>query len=131
MQTKFSRRVVARAIAEKLVAEPTRRSHWIKVLAAYLVEQRATQDVDLILNDIARELLARDGHLLANVTSARGLSEALRSELTKTLRDLTGAKHVELDEQVDASLLGGIIARTPDGELDASVRTRLRQLAAI
>ncbi|HEY8999200.1 MAG TPA: F0F1 ATP synthase subunit delta [Candidatus Saccharimonadales bacterium] len=131
MQTKFSRRVVARAVAEKLLAEPTRRSHWIKVLAAYLVEQRADNDVDLILNDIARELLERDGHLLADVTSARKLSDSLRAELTKTLRELTGAKRVELDEKVDATLLGGVVARTPNGELDASVRTRLRQLAAI
>lgn len=131
MQQKFSRRRLARVIAEQLLAEPKRQQHWMHVLAAYLVEQRMTEDVDLILNDIARELLERDGHLLATVTSARKLSETMRQEVARRLRELTGAKRVELDEHVDASLIGGVKARTPDGELDASVRTRLRQLAAI
>ena len=131
MQTKFSRRTIARAITEKLLAEPTRRPHWMRVLAAYLVEQHKTAEADMLINDIARELLERDGHLLASVTSARKLSDSLKGELTKTLRELTGAKHVELEENVDASLLGGVIARTPDGELDASIRTQLRHLAAI
>jgi F0F1-type ATP synthase delta subunit len=131
MQTKFSRRVIARAVTEKLLAEPKRRAHWMRVLAAYLVEHKLDDDANLLLNDIARELLEHDGHLLANVTSARKLNDSLRSELTKTLRELTGAKHVELDETIDAELLGGIIARTPDGELDASIRTQLKHLAAI
>lgn len=131
MQTKFSRRVIARAVVEKLLAEPTRQRHWMQVLAAYLVEQKTTDQADLLLNDIARELLERDGRLFTDVTSARKLSESLRIDLTKTLRELTGAKHVELDEHVDVSLLGGVIARTPDGELDASIRTQLRHLAAI
>ncbi len=128
---KYSRRIISRAIAEKLLAEPARRVHWMRVLAAYLVDQNLTADADLLLNDIARELYVHDGHLLTMVTSARKLSDALRTDLTKALRDATGAKHVELDERLDPSLIGGLQARTPDSALDISIRTRLRQLAAI
>jgi len=131
MHGKFSRRVIARAVADKLLAEPTRRAHWMKVLAAYLIDQNMIDDADLLLNDIARELLIRDGHLLATVISARRLSDSLRKELTAALRKATGAQHVELDEHVDTALIGGLQARTPDGALDISIRTRLRQLAAI
>lgn len=131
MHAKFSRRVVARAVADKLLAEPARHGHWMKVLAAYLIDCNMVDDADLLLNDIARELLVRDGQLLATVTSAHHLSDSLRSELTKSLREATGARRVELDEHVDTALIGGLQARTPDGALDISIRTRLRQLAAI
>jgi F0F1-type ATP synthase delta subunit len=34
-------------------------------------------------------------------------------------------------ETVDKDLVGGMVARTPDAELDVSVRNKLRKLAAI
>ncbi|HUS26637.1 MAG TPA: F0F1 ATP synthase subunit delta [Nevskiaceae bacterium] len=131
MNSKLSRRVVARAVAAKLVAEPAKRAHWIKVLAAYLVEQNKVEDIDLLVNDIAHELYDQTGHLLVDVTSARPLTEAIRDELKRTLRQATSAVRVELSEHVDRDLLGGLVARTPDGQLDVSVRSQLRQLAAI
>lgn len=129
--TTFSRRVIARTIAERLIAEPTRHKHWIAVLAAYLVEQNRVPEADLIVNDIAHELFEQDGQLLTHVTSARPLSETVRASLKKLLAEQTDAKHVILTESVDPSLLGGLIARTSDAELDASVRTKLNRLATI
>jgi F-type H+-transporting ATPase subunit delta len=131
MNSKVSRRVIARTVAAKLLAEPSRQSHWLKVTAAYLIDQALDSDVDLIINDISRELYEQSGHLLVDVTSARKLTDSVRSELTKTLKDATGARRVELAEHIDPSLLGGLIARTPDGRLDASVRTKLKQLASL
>jgi len=131
MQTKLSRRVVARAVAAKLLAEPSRRSHWLKVTAAYLVEQNMAEDLDLIVNDIAHELYEQSGHLLVDVTSAHPLTDTVREELQHTLRVATDARHIELSEHTDRDLLGGLIARTPDGVLDVSVRAQLKQLAAI
>jgi len=77
------------------------------------------------------ELFEQDGQLLAEVTSARPLDGSVRKTLEKLLRDQTGAKTVALTEEIDTSLLGGLIARTSDGELDASVRTKLNRLATI
>lgn len=131
MSRKLSRRVIARAVATKLLAEPKRRNHWLKVTAAYLVEQNMAEDIDLVVNDIAHELYAQSGQLLADVATARPLTDTLREELKHTLRAATNAKHVALSEHIDHTLLGGVVARTPDGILDASVRTQLKQLAAI
>ncbi len=127
----FSRRVLARTIAGKLVAEPARQTHWMRVLAAYLVEQNRVAEADLIANDIARELYEQDGQLLAHVTSARPLHDSVRTALKKLLTEQTRAKHVTLTESTDSSLIGGLVARTPDAELDASVRTKLNRLATI
>jgi len=127
----FSRRVIARTVASKLAAEPSRQKHWIKVLAAYLVDHNRVNEADLIMSDIWHELFVQDGQLLAQVTSARPLDESVRKSLEKLLRDQTGAKRVALTEKTDPALLGGLIARTSDAELDASVRTKLNRLATI
>ena len=131
MQNKLSRRVIARTIAEKLLSEPSRRSHWLRVLAAYMIDQKMVDDLDLMIQDIIREIFAQSGELLVTATTARPLTETLRQDVTKILRQATGAKQILLHEEVDANLLGGFVARTPDAEMDASVRTSLQQLAVI
>ncbi len=131
MNGKASRRVLARTIADKLINEPDQRKHWIKALAAYLIDHDMDEDVDLIINDIAHELYLQGGHLIVNVTSARKLSDSTREELVRMLKASTNAQHVEIAEKTDPDLLGGLIARTPDAVLDASVRTKLKQLASL
>jgi ATP synthase F1 delta subunit len=131
MNSKVSRRVLARTIAAKLLGEPSKRSHWMKVTAAFLIENGMADDTDLIVNDIAHELYEQSGHMLVDVTSARKLTGALREDLKRILKESTGASRVELAEHLDPSLLGGLIARTPDHQLDASVRTKLKQLASL
>lgn len=128
---RFSRRVIARVMASKLVAEPARQDHWIKTLAAYLLETKRAGEADLIVNDIEHELYQQDGRLLVNVTSARPLVADVRAGLTKLLAARTKARQVLLTEEVDPSLLGGLVARTADAEWDASVRTKLNRLATI
>ena len=131
MNGKTSRRVLARTIAAKLLGEPDRRRHWLRVTAAYLMAHNMDGDVDLVLNDIARELYRQSGHLIVDVTSARKLSDHTREELTRMLKEATNASHVEIAEKINPELLGGLIARTPDAILDASVRTKLKQLASL
>lgn len=131
MNGKVSRRVLARTMAAKLLAEPDKRSHWIKVLAAYMMDHGMDEQVDLIVNDIAHELYEQSGHLLVDVTSARELSDSTREELKRMLKQATSASRVELSEHIDPDLLGGLIARTPDAIIDASVRTKLKQLASL
>jgi F-type H+-transporting ATPase subunit delta len=131
MKNKFSRRVLARVIATKLIAEPSRADYWIKLLAAYLIDQHREKEADLLLNDLAHELYVQNGQLMVEVTSARPLSEAIRTQLKQLLTSRTDASRVELVEAVDPELIGGLIARTPDAVLDASVRGTLNQLATI
>lgn len=131
MKPKASRRVLARTVAAKLLAEPDNRSHWINVTAAYIMDHGMDEDVDLILNDIAHELYKQGGHLVVSVTSARQLTDSTREELKRMLTEQTQAFSVELSEHTDAELLGGLIARTPDAVIDASVRTKLKQLASL
>lgn len=131
MAAKSSRRVLARTVAAKFLAEPDNRSRWLKVTAAYLMDHDMSKDVDLVINDIARELYEQSGHLLVDVTSARELSDSTREDLRRMLKQATSATSVELAEHTDPTLLGGLVARTPDAVVDASVRTKLKQLASL
>lgn len=131
MNPKISRRSLARTLAAKLLAEPERREHWLRALAAYLVETDRTSEASQIMNAVAHELLAQDGLLAVDVTSAHPLTDDVRRELTDYLQAHTGARAVQFSEQVDPDLVGGFIARTPDQELDTSVRSQLRRLSSI
>src|SRR5688572_29385010 len=128
---KLSRRTIARTVAAKLLAEPAQQKHWLQATAAYLVEHNMAGDADLLMNDIAYELYVQSGTLFVDVTSARPLTDAVRSDLKHMLQEATAAKRITLTEHVDPALIGGVVARTPSAELDLSVRTRLRQLATI
>ncbi|PID76658.1 MAG: F0F1 ATP synthase subunit delta [Deltaproteobacteria bacterium] len=62
-----------------------------------------------------------------SVVSAVELSDELQAKVKATLEKLTG-KTVELSTRVDPSIIGGIIAKVGDLELDGSIRTQLAGL---
>jgi len=62
-----------------------------------------------------------------SVVSAIELSDALQDKVRAALEKLTGKK-VELTTIVDPSIIGGIIAKVGDLELDGSIRTQLAGL---
>lgn len=128
---KLSRRLLARTIAAQLIEHPSERKHWLTALAAYLVEQNRTEEVDLIVNDIAHELYHQAGILLVEIESANPLTDTIRAEVKALLSKDSKAKRIELAEATNPELLGGLIARTPDAVVDLSVRTKLKQLATI
>jgi F-type H+-transporting ATPase subunit delta len=76
------------------------------------------------------DLLRRErGISQAHVRSALPLDDRQRAALTERLAELTGST-IELTEQVDESLIGGIAVRIGDSLYDASVRSRLERLRA-
>ena len=70
---------------------------------------------------------ARQGITLATATSAAPLTPDEVRELTARMERFTGGR-VELDVQVDPSLLGGLVVRVGDRLIDGSVRGRLERL---
>ncbi len=62
-----------------------------------------------------------------SVVSAVELSAELQANVQATLEKLTG-KTVELTTSIDPSIIGGIVAKVGDLELDGSIRTQLASL---
>jgi F-type H+-transporting ATPase subunit delta len=75
-----------------------------------------------------REMVDEErGVVRATVTTAVELDGERRDSLVQRLRQQTG-REIVLEERVDPGLLGGLVVRIGDQLLDASARTRLRQL---
>ena len=69
------------------------------------------------------------GETTAEVVTARPLSDDQVGQLKQQLRSRAG-RDVNLDAQVDPSILGGIVVKLGSQRIDASIRTKLNRLAA-
>lgn len=101
-----------------------------KELAALLVDQRLHSQVEDVLVDISKEYARAHGVIDAEARTAYPLSDGLKKELIERVKQSTGAKSVILHEDIDQSLLGGVIVRTSESELDLSLKTKLAKLKA-
>ena len=70
---------------------------------------------------------ARQGITPATAISAAPLTKDEIAAVTERLEQMTGGR-VELEVQVDPSLLGGLVVRVGDRMIDGSVRGRLERL---
>jgi F-type H+-transporting ATPase subunit delta len=74
------------------------------------------------------EMLAdHRGETVAEVTSAKPLSDAQRDTLAANLKSSFG-KDVKIDASVDPSLLGGLIVKVGSKMIDSSLKTKLAGL---
>ncbi|MBR1760019.1 MAG: ATP synthase F1 subunit delta [Schwartzia sp.] len=69
------------------------------------------------------------GILVADVTTARVLSEALGDRLKAKLSELTG-KTIKLRKHLDEKLIGGVVVRMGDTLIDGSLKSRMKALEA-
>jgi F0F1-type ATP synthase delta subunit len=101
------------------------------LLAQEIVANRLSNQVDLLLNDISQELLRRHGKLTIEIVSVHDLSTKVKEYVAELLKTETGAKTTQINERRDPSLKGGLIARTPDLELNLSIAGKLKQLEVL
>lgn len=92
-----------------------------------LVDHGRTGILSEIRQAFETESNARMGIVDAKVTSARELSEQEKLELSKTLERVTG-KRVQMQYQLDTSLIGGTTVRIGSTIYDGSVREQLNRL---
>ena len=102
-------------------------SHTIQNFFAYLIDQRRLVDFEAIRAEFDRLADEAAGRLRAAVRTASPLRAEQRSRLQRALAQRTG-KQVELDVEVDPTLLGGAIATVGGLVFDGSLRTQLSQL---
>jgi F-type H+-transporting ATPase subunit delta len=118
------RRAVLRALGDTLGASPLLRN-----FQSFLVEQRRLVDWLEIEKEYGRLADAAAGLTHARVTSASPLSQAQRERLQRALEGKSGGR-VQLELEIDPTLVGGVVAQVGDLVYDGSLRTQLRQLRA-
>ncbi len=120
----LSRRKISGYVADKLIGG---RSDVLSELAAYLLETKRTKELELIVRDIEDALAAR-GVVVADVTSARSLTEQSLKALEQFVTQESGASTVTFRQAVDESVIGGVRLALPGREMDATVRRKLTTL---
>lgn len=126
MARKLSRRAIAEHVAERLIAGDDGK-RLMSQIAAYLIENRRTNEVNLMIRDI-QYYLAEKGHVSGSVVSAFELSNTTKKSLEEFVKSESGAKNVQLDTIIDPSVLGGVRLSLPGKELDTTISRKLTAL---
>ena len=113
---------VVRNIAQEAGVDPL-----VQKFLEYLVDQRRIRLVKQIAHELSREADRRLGIAHAQVTSAVEMKPEQQEQLKDKLERVTG-KTVEIDWEVDESLLGGFHIRLDHSFYDASLRGRIDRL---
>ncbi len=115
-------RILERLAGKEVAAGPLR-------LVLLMIRRGRPRVIDAMVEHFGALLRRERGISRAELRSALPLEEAQRSAVTARLMELTGTE-IELHEQVDPALIGGIAVRIGDQLYDASVRSRLERLRA-
>jgi F0F1-type ATP synthase delta subunit len=99
-----------------------------KELAAVLIETKKTGDAELLAQDIAWQLEKRGKLASVEVTSATGISETLRQEITSFIKEAVGVKQVNINEETDESVIGGVRIETAALAWDRTIAKQLTDI---
>ena len=100
-------------------------------MAGYLVQSGQTRDIELYLRDIELALAERMGMVVVHVSSARELGGEVRKKIQERMMKAYDVKKVEMIEKIEPDLIGGVVVKTADAELDGSVLAKLQGLRSI
>jgi F-type H+-transporting ATPase subunit delta len=126
MARKLSRRALSAYIAGRLIEGASEKEVATHV-AAYLLETRRTNELELIIRDVQLRL-AEQGKVTGTVTSAFELADESKKAIEAFVKDKTGATDVVVDTVVDPTVLGGVKITLPGREFDATVARALTTL---
>jgi len=126
MPAKLSRRKISNYMADQFVSGGDS-GLLVKQLAAYLIDNNQTKELELIVRDIEYELQVR-GTILARVTTRFDLADSVKSEIKKMIQQKTDSKTIVFKEIIDPKIIAGIKIDLPGKQLDATVARRLTRL---
>lgn len=92
-----------------------------------IVANNRVDETPAIVAEFDRLARERAGVAIAQVTTAIPLGERELASVARRLGEITDQR-VMVESSVDPAIIGGIIARIGDREIDGSVRTRLTAL---
>jgi len=95
----------------------------VEEFVKYLIEERALSKKEYLMKAFKEYAKLQQGIQKIVITSARELSQKMIEEIAGLF-----GKKVEVETNIDKSLIGGVVVRTGDTILDASVKSQLEQL---
>lgn len=120
----ISRRDIALAIVS--LSKKQSQKQLSEAVAAYLVANRRTSELDAIMREVSRLREQQDGVTEMTATSAYKLDAAAQKAIVALFPNQT----LIINEVVDSDVLGGVRLETSEMQLDLTVRNRLQRLKA-
>jgi F-type H+-transporting ATPase subunit delta len=99
--------------------------HFLKTL----IHRNRLNLLEQVVVSAEQQFLEKQGIMVVEVISAQRLTPEEQNKLVEKLQGFTGKK-VQLENHVDASLIGGVITRIGTTLYDGSVQAQLEQLRA-
>lgn len=124
MKKKTTNKQLAKALYEAV--KDAKAGDLKKILAGFVVilaREHKLKKIGYILEEYIKYAKAREGIQTIEITTARELDKKIIERIRKAFGDNT-----EATVNVDESLLGGVMVRTEDKILDASLKMRLTRL---
>jgi F-type H+-transporting ATPase subunit delta len=95
-----------------------------------LVEKNCFKNIGLVFQKIEQSLDIQNGILDVTVESAAPMDSGFEEELSKNIKEKTGAASVKMKTLVRPQLLGGYLLRIGSHYVDASLKGQLESMAA-
>ncbi len=93
-----------------------------------IISKDRYREIDEILTYFVAKVKEYKGIGIATVTTAVPLKDDQHKAIEKKLLDTTKYKSMEIQYDVDASLIGGMVIRIGDRVVDSSISTKLAEL---
>lgn len=94
-----------------------------QAFVSFLINERALSKKEYIMQAFSEYAKEQQGIKKIVITSARDLSKQVVTEIAHLF-----GKQTEVETAIDPRLIGGVIVRTGDTVIDASVKGQLEQL---
>ncbi|MEM9715923.1 MAG: F0F1 ATP synthase subunit delta [Pseudomonadota bacterium] len=120
--TRDEQKAAVAEIAKKMKLSPTM-GNALQLMA----EKRRLFTIPALLKQLTTMIAEENGETTAEVTSAKKLTKAQADKLAKTLSEKVGKK-VQIQAEVDESLIGGLIVKIGSRMIDSSIRSKLAKL---
>jgi F0F1-type ATP synthase delta subunit len=123
---KTPRTRIAKLIAKRTLNQGISKSY-AKEIAAYLLTERRTRELDSLLRDVGADW-ARAGHVEVIATSTHPLDAHVKTEISVQTKELyPEAKDIIITETHDPKMIGGVRLNLPNRQLDLTVRAKLNK----
>lgn len=93
-----------------------------------VTEQKRESNIPSILNSFIETYNEEHGIATVQVSTATELSDSIKKELSKKIMESYNFKNIDLSEVVDEKLIGGMVIRIGDKQIDESVRRKLNEV---
>jgi F0F1-type ATP synthase delta subunit len=124
MKTPRSR--VSRVVADRALKQGVTKS-LSQDVAAYLLSERRTHELDSILRDVQADWAAA-GHVEVLAQSAHPLTPALTKDIERQVRRVyPNAQQISIEAALNPEIVGGVRLSLANQQLDLSVESKLNK----